>query len=279
MAGQLIVAATPIGNLSDVSERLANALQAADLVLAEDTRVSSRLLAALGVTAKLKSLHEHNEAKLQEQIRGWLADGDQLVMISDAGTPLISDPGYRTVRAVRGWGYPVIPIPGPSALTAALSVAGLATDRFTFHGFLSSKPKERRRQLEALGRRPETQVLFEASHRISACLGDALAVLGAHREAFLAREMTKKFEQYRFGNLATLVEQVEDGTIPARGEFVLVLAGAADAEADLEEASKVVACLLDELPASQAARLAARLTGVDRKRCYALAMASARENR
>ncbi len=279
MTGQLIVAATPIGNLSDVSERLAVALKEADLVLAEDTRVSARLLAALGVTAKLKSLHEHNEAKLQQQVRDWLAAGDRLMMISDAGTPLISDPGYRTVRAVRSWGYPVIPIPGPSALTAALSVAGLATDRFTFHGFLSSKTQERRRQLEALGRRPETQVLFEASHRISACIADASAVLGGNREAFVAREMTKKFEQYCFGSLETLAGQVEDGSIPAKGEFVLVIAGDVQAEADLEEAGRVVACLLEELPASQAARLAARLTGVDRKRCYALAMASGRENR
>ncbi len=279
MAGQLFVAATPIGNLSDVSDRLREVLDRAYRVLAEDTRVSARLLASMGIKAEMCSLHEHNESRVSEQVQGWLAQGHDLVLISDAGTPLISDPGYRAVRAARLAGYAVIPIVGPSAITAALSVAGLATDRFSFHGFVSSRRSERQRQLASLGRRAETQVLFESSHRIAACLEDAVAQIGAQREAFIAREMTKKFEQYRHGTLEQLAAEVASGEIPSKGEFVLIVSGDPDTSASEAQAASVVATLLEELPASQTARLAAKLTGIDRKRCYALAMAASEENR
>ncbi|MFK7955806.1 MAG: 16S rRNA (cytidine(1402)-2'-O)-methyltransferase [Lysobacterales bacterium] len=277
MTGQLFVAATPIGNLSDVSERLREVLASADRVLAEDTRVSSRLLASLNVRVEMTSLHEHNEDRMAQQVQNWLAAGHQLVMISDAGTPLISDPGYRAVRAARQAGFSVVPVPGPSAITAALSVAGLATDRFTFHGFLSSRRAERQRQLAELGRRPETQVLFESSHRIGACIGEALDQLGADREAFIAREMTKRFEQYCHGTLGSLCERLANGEIPAKGEFVLIVAGNAQLSASEAQAAQVVSMLLEELPASQAARIAAKLTGLGRKHCYALAMAASQE--
>ncbi len=277
MTGQLFVAATPIGNLSDVSERLHQVLASADKVLAEDTRVSSRLLAHLNVRVDMVSLHEHNEERMAQQVDSWLSAGQILVMISDAGTPLISDPGYRAVRAARQAGFSVVPVPGPSAITAALSVAGLATDRFTFHGFLSSRRAERQRQLAELGRRAETQVMFESSHRIDGCINDAVDQIGSDREAFIAREMTKRFEQYCHGTLGSLAAQVISGDIPAKGEFVLIVAGNSQLSASEAAAMQTVSTLLEELPASQVARIAAKLTGLGRKQCYALAMAASQE--
>ncbi|MEM9532938.1 MAG: 16S rRNA (cytidine(1402)-2'-O)-methyltransferase [Pseudomonadota bacterium] len=275
MSGQMYVAATPIGNLSDVSHRLLEVLEMADTVLAEDTRVTGRLLQHLGVRAQLTSVHEHNEAGQVDRVLQQLKAGATLVLVSDAGTPLISDPGFRLVRAAREADYAVIPVPGPSAVAAALSVSGLATDAFTFRGFPSAKSSERKRQYRTWGNEAPTQVVFESSHRISASLKDAAAVLGDERPAFLAREMTKAFEQYRAGTLSSLAAEVAAGDIPAKGEFVLLIAGAPAAQApDQARVAEVVATLRAELPASQAARLASRITGAPKRVCYDLAIAA-----
>lgn len=270
MTGCLYVAATPIGNLGDVSRRLAQVLSEADLVLAEDTRVSSRLLDHLGIERPMRSLHEHNETQAAAGLVSDLAEGRSMVLISDAGTPLISDPGYRLIAAARDAGCEVIPVPGPSAITAALSVAGLATDRFTFHGFLSARGGERRRQLAQLAERSETQVLFEACHRISALVSDAIEVLGGDRVGFVAREISKRHEQYVRASLADLKRRLDDGSVPARGEFVLLLAGAPESDQPQggPGAATVIATLAADLPHSQAARLAARLTGLSRRECF-----------
>lgn len=270
--GSLYVVATPIGNLEDLSPRARATLSACDRVAAEDTRHSGRLLNHCGIDRPLVSLHEHNEARATGELLKRLDGGERIALISDAGTPLISDPGYRLVREARARGIDVIPIPGPSALIAALSVAGLPTDAFLFSGFLPARARARRAALAALAGNASTLVFYESSHRIGAMLADCAGELGGERAAFIGREMTKLHEQYRAGRLDELRRAVDAGEIPARGEFVVIVGGCADPPGvDQERAAALIRVLLAELAPAQAARLAAAYTGLSRRECYALA--------
>lgn len=273
-AGVLYVVATPIGNRADISRRALEVLGKVAQVLAEDTRHSGALLRSLSITTPLLSLHEHNE---QAQIDGVLArlrEGHDLALISDAGTPLISDPGYRVVRAARQAGIAVVPVPGPSALITALSVAGLPTDRFVFEGFLPAKSAARRAQLQALAAEPRTLIFYEASHRIQECLADLAEIFGGQREAVIARELTKAFEQVQGGTLAELNAWLTADANRQRGEFVVLIAGAPPAEESEigAAARRVLEILLRDLPVKQAAALAAEITGARRNALYQLAL-------
>lgn len=271
----LWVIATPIGNLADLSPRAQRILGEVDLVICEDTRHSGRLLAAFGLQARLASLHEHNEERETPGLVARLEAGESMALVSDAGTPLLSDPGFRLVRAAATAGITISPVPGPSAILAALSVAGLPTDRFAFEGFLPARPAARRARLESLAGEPRTLVLFEAANRVAALLADAAATLGGERAATVARELTKLHETLYRGSLAELAERLAADPDAARGEVVVVIAGCVPAESgEGDEAllARVLPALLEELPPSRAAKLAAKLSGVPRRRAYELAL-------
>lgn len=269
--GHLYIVATPIGHLGDLSPRAAAVLRGVDAILAEDTRTSAVLLQHLGLQRPLIALHEHNERERVDGLLRRLQAGESLALISDAGTPLISDPGYVLVRAARETGLPVLAVPGPCALIAALSIAGLPTDRFRFVGFLPARSGARRTALEALRGETDTWVCYESSHRISECLDDLVDVLGGERPATLARELTKRFEQSVQRPLAELRDWLAEDPQRQRGEFVLVIAGAPPAGPDAAETDRLLKLLLTELPASRAARLAAEISGQPRKPLYARA--------
>lgn len=268
-AATLHVVATPIGNLGDLSPRAQQVLREVAAVCAEDTRRSGQLLAHFGIGTPLLALHEHNEQQLAERLVARLLGGEALALVSDAGTPLVSDPGYRLVRAARAAGVKVSPVPGPSALVAALSVAGLPSDRFTFEGFLPAKASARRERLAALAGESRTLVLYESSHRIEESLADLRAAFGDDRPAVLARELTKLFETVLDGTLADLHARVAADADQRKGEFVLVVQGVGeDADAKLAEGRRVHAILARQLPPSTAAKLAAEITGAPRKALY-----------
>ena len=268
-AATLHVVATPIGNLGDLSPRAQQVLREVAAVCAEDTRRSGQLLAHFGIGTPLLALHEHNEQQLAERLVARLLGGEALALVSDAGTPLVSDPGYRLVRAARAAGVKVSPVPGPSALVAALSVAGLPSDRFTFEGFLPAKASARRERLAALAGEPRTLVFYESSHRIEESLADLRAAFGDDRPAVLARELTKLFETVLDGTLADLHARVAADADQRKGEFVLVVQGMGeDADAKLAEGRRVHAILARQLPPSTAAKLAAEITGAPRKALY-----------
>lgn len=272
-SGALYVVATPIGNLEDISARALRVLREVDCIAAEDTRHTGRLLRHFDIDKPLFSLHEHNERGRLEQIVARLRKGQSVALVSDAGTPLISDPGFPLVRELRRQGLPVIPIPGPSSLLAALSVAGLPTDRFVFEGFLPAKTAARRERLRALAREERTLVFFEASHRIAETLADLAAEFGGERPAVIARELTKRFEEIQGAPIGDLVMWLEVDVNRQRGEFVLVVQGAAAAsEADTPENRRLLAALLSELPVSRAVVVAAKLTGLRKKPLYDLAL-------
>jgi 16S rRNA (cytidine1402-2'-O)-methyltransferase len=267
--GTLYVVATPIGNLEDLSPRARRTLAECDAVLAEDTRHTRQLLAHCGLERPLLALHEHNEAQQFPALVTQLREGRNLALVSDAGTPLISDPGFRLVRAAREAGIRVSPVPGPCAAIAALSAAGLASDRFVFEGFLPPKSAARRARLLELRDEARTLVLYESSHRIEDCLDDAVAVLGGERRAVLAREISKRFETLLDGSLAALRERLRADPDQRRGEFVLLLEGAAESvDAALGEGRRLYALLSQHLPPSQAAKLAAEFSGAPRKALY-----------
>ncbi|KFN51292.1 hypothetical protein P873_03225 [Arenimonas composti TR7-09 = DSM 18010] len=268
-AGTLYVVATPIGNLADISARAREVLAGVDAICAEDTRHTRQLLQALGIDRPLVALHEHNEdaaaAKLVERLRA----GERLALVSDAGTPLVSDPGYRFVRAARAAGMKVSPLPGACAAIAALSVAGLPSDRFCFEGFLPAKAAARRERLAALVGEPRTLVFYESAHRIGEALADLIAVFGGEREAVLARELTKLFETVLGDSLAELAARVAADPDQRRGEFVLVVRGNHDdADARLREGRRLYTKLCEHLKPSVAAKLAAELSGAPRKALY-----------
>jgi 16S rRNA (cytidine1402-2'-O)-methyltransferase len=278
-AGRLDIVATPIGNLGDLSPRAREALAAADVVAAEDTRRTGQLLSAIGVQRPLLSLHAHNERERAAGLLERLARGEVVALVSDAGTPLLSDPGYDLVRRAVAAGHQVRAIPGPTAIAAALSVAGLATDRFCFEGFLPSRSGERSERLAALAREPRTIVLFETPHRIAEALQDAARVLGAGRAAVVARELTKIYETIYRGTLGELAARAAAEPDFTRGEITLVIAGAVPDEsgaaaAGVDEAAleKLLRAALEHLPASKAAALATAATGVPRKLAYELAV-------
>ncbi len=277
--GTLYVVATPLGNLRDITLHALDVLKSADLVAAEDTRVTQTLLAAYGIRARLTALHGHNERIAGERLLDELRAGRSVALVSDAGTPAISDPGAWLVRAARSAGLPVEPVPGPSAVATALSAAGLEAEHWLFHGFLPARPKARRQALEALRDLPYTLVFYEAPHRVQECLADLAAVLGGQRRLTVARELTKRFEQVQELALGEAAEWLAADPNRSRGEFVLLVEGAPQAqETDAAEARRVLDSLLEELPPSQAARLAARLTGRGRDELYAWAVRAERSS-
>lgn len=268
-AGRLHVVATPIGNLDDLSPRALRTLREVAVIAAEDTRHTQQLLAANGVRGHLLALHEHNEAQQLDALLARLAGGEDVALVSDAGTPLISDPGFRLVRAAREAGIDVSPVPGPCAAIAALSVAGLPSDRFVFEGFLPAKPGARREHLRRLANETRTLVFYESAHRIEESLADMAACFDDQRRAVLARELTKRFETVLDGTLAALFERVARDPDQRRGEFVVIVAGAEpDAEHALREGRRLYAALVAHLPPSTAARVAAELSGAPRKALY-----------
>jgi len=267
----LYVVATPIGNLEDITYRAVRILSEVDLIAAEDTRHSRVLLTHYGIATPMQAFHEHNETQLEGRILERLAQGQSVALVSDAGTPLLSDPGFRLVRAAREAGLPVFVVPGPSAVTAALSVAGLPTDRFAFEGFLPVKSAARKKRLGELGQESRTLVFFESSHRIEAALADMAEVFGAGRQAAVCRELTKKFETVLRGPLSELHGELTRDPNQGRGEFVVIVGGhESGADAALADAHRMALALLEFLPASQAARVAAQLNGVPRRAVYEL---------
>ena len=268
----LYVVATPIGNLKDITRRAIEVLAAVDRVAAEDTRVAGQLLAHLGIAKPLLAVHQHNEEAGAEKILAALARGESVALVTDAGTPGVSDPGARVVRRVRAAGFRVVPIPGPSALTAALSVAGLTQPQVLFYGFLPAKPAERRAVLESLKRLPYALAFYESPHRIRDTLEDLATILGEGREVIIGRELTKLFEEIHVGPLGEAVAWLTADSNRSRGEFVLIVSGSKEEAVEEALARRVLEILLAELPASQAARLAAAITGVSRKILYAAAV-------
>ncbi len=274
----LYVVATPIGNLGDVTQRAVETLAGADVVAAEDTRVTRGLLSHLGIQSKLVAVHAHNERAGAERVIAWLAEGKRVAFVSDAGTPAVSDPGAALVAAVRAAGHKVIPVPGPSALTAALSAAGIEADGVVFAGFLPAKGTERRERLARLAASPWSIVLFESPHRIAATLADLHAALG-ERDIVIARELTKKFETIARVPLAEARAWVEADPDRQRGEFVLVIEGRAVEVGSKIDPKAVLETLLAELPVKQAVALAVKLTGGKRNELYAAALELKQGNR
>jgi 16S rRNA (cytidine1402-2'-O)-methyltransferase len=272
--GRLEVVATPIGNMGDVSDRAREALANADLIAAEDTRRTLGLLQHLGLAKPLLSLHAHNETQRLPEVLARLAQGARVVLVSDAGTPLLSDPGFELVRAAVAQGIAVGVVPGPSAITAALALAGLPVDRFCFEGFLPAAGRERRAQLAALATETRTMVFFEAPHRIAASLVDLSTQFGAERPAVIARELTKLHETVYRGTLAQLCGVAAQDPNLQRGEITLVVQGAAPLAtgADLGLMRRALELLLPELPPGKAAAIAAQLAGGRRSEAYDLAM-------
>ena len=267
--GTLHVVATPIGNLGDLSARALATLGAVDAICAEDTRHTRQLLSHFGLERPLLALHQHNEDAQAAQLVRRLLAGDSLALVSDAGTPLVSDPGFRLVRAAREAGVRVSPVPGACAAIAALSVAGLPSDRFVFEGFLPAKGGARRERLARLAAEPRTLMFYESAHRIEETLLDMAAAFGPERPAVLARELTKLFETVLDGPLAELLARVQADPNQRRGEFVVIVEGAGeDADARVTEGRRLYARLVEHLPPSTAAKLAADLSGAPRKALY-----------
>lgn len=271
---ELYVVATPIGNLSDISARAIETLKQVDLIACEDTRHSVRLLNHLGINKPLLSYHDHNESEQTQNLIGKLQEGVRVALISDAGTPLISDPGYQLVRQAQENDIKVIPLPGPCALIAALSASGLPSDRFVFEGFLPAKHQGRVECFEKLKHETRTLIFYESTHRIMASLEDMAAVFGGERHAVIARELTKAFETLRGAPLSELVEWVNHDANQRKGEVVLLVRGAEvqDSDETRVETEKVLAVLLEELPVKQAAQLAAKITGGKKNALYQMAL-------
>jgi len=265
----LYVVATPIGNFGDISHRALEVLQGVDLIAAEDTRHSQRLLQHFSITTPVVAYHDHSDGRAADKIVNCLAAGGAVALVSDAGTPLISDPGYRLVRAVQDQGHRVRPVPGACAAIAALSVSGLATDRFLFEGFLPARAGTRENRLKALSNESATLIFYEAPHRIKACLAAMLDVFGSNREAVIAREISKTFETIRRGGLAELLDFVSGDSNQQRGEIVLLVEGNKERESELDESTAaLVRRLAEELPAKRAAAVVADLTGLRKKQLY-----------
>jgi 16S rRNA (cytidine1402-2'-O)-methyltransferase len=265
----LYVVATPIGNLEDISYRAVRILAEVDLIAAEDTRHSRVLLSHYAISTPMQALHEHNEEQAAAGLLERIKNGEAIALISDAGTPLISDPGYRLVCAAREADLPVFAVPGPSAITAALSVAGLPPDRFAFEGFLPSKPAARKKKLQELVSESRTLVFFESSHRIEATIQDMAEIFGENRLVAVCRELSKKFETVLRSPLIEIMQQLAEDKNQTRGEFVIIVNGyEGNEDQALLNAHSVALELLEYLPASQAARVAAKLNDVPRRQVY-----------
>jgi 16S rRNA (cytidine1402-2'-O)-methyltransferase len=279
--GTLFVVATPIGNLRDLSPRATEVLREADVLLAEDTRHTQQLLHACAIDRDggLESLHEHNERERVAGLVERLLRGSDMALVSDAGTPLMSDPGALLVSAAASAGVPIVAVPGPCAAIAALSIAALPAERFAFEGFLPAKASARRRRLAALAAETRTLVFYEAPHRLPESLEDLAAAFGGERAAVVAREITKKFETVYRGTLASLAQRAAQDADMSRGEIVIVVHGSAVLESDDQGAAaaeSVLRALLEDLPVSQAAKIAARITGRGRSELYERALAITR---
>lgn len=271
----LYIVATPIGNLQDLSPRGQAILREVDLIAAEDTQHSRRLLNYFGITTPLQSLHEHNEKHILPQLIKRLCHGESLALISDAGTPTISDPGHQLVQAVHTEHFPVIAIPGPCALISALSVSGFPTDHFVFDGFLPAKTSARRHRLQELAEESRTLTFYEAPHRLMESLNDMVEIFGAERMAVLAKELTKVFETVYRATLAKIVEWLNERPERQQGEFVIVIQGAAIQPKVVDaEVARIFHQLREELPLNQAARLTSKLTGVSKNTLYQLGLKS-----
>lgn len=270
--GVLYVVATPIGNLSDLSPRGAEILRRVDGIACEDTRHSGRLLKEIDARAPLTALHEHNERKQAPKLLARLREGERIALISDAGTPLLSDPGFHLVGEARRAGIRVVPVPGPNAAVSALSAAGLPTDRFVFEGFLPASGAARRKRLRELRDEPRTLVFYEAPHRIDATLADMAEIMGRERHAAIARELTKTFETIHDAPLGELLAWLRADANQSKGEFVVLLHGAPERDEDEARTDQVLRVLLTELPVKQAAALAAKITGVKKNHLYQQAL-------
>ena len=270
MTGTLFIVATPIGNLDDITFRAVQVLKSVDIVLAEDTRHSKKLLLHLDISKTIRAFHEHNEREKTKAIIGEIRSGKSIALISDAGTPLISDPGYFLVAQAKKEGLKVVPIPGPSALITALSASGLASDSFTFLGFLPSKQTARVKLLKSLVGRTETSIFYESPKRILATLTDMYRIFGDSREVCLSKELTKVFETIKTGSIPYLIDYLTIDQNHQKGEFVILISATdkidiAEAEAQLDS---LLPILCAEMGASKAAKLAAKITGIDKKQCY-----------
>jgi 16S rRNA (cytidine1402-2'-O)-methyltransferase len=273
MPGTLYVVATPIGNLGDLTPRAREVLASVALIAAEDTRHTRQLLQTCGIGTALTSLHEHNEAQKSAELVARLAQGESIALVSDAGTPLVSDPGFDLVAAARQQGIAVVAVPGACAAIAALSVAGLPTNRFVFEGFLPAKAAARSERLRQLASEERTLIFYEAPHRLAEVLRDMVETFGAERRASISRELTKRFETTYSGTLAELSAAAGRDSDMARGEIVIVVSGATIAGAALEfDAAVLLRALLRELSPSQAAKIAAHLTGGKRSELYEAAL-------
>lgn len=275
MRASLYIVATPIGNLADLSQRALDVLRSVDLIAAEDTRHSARLLQAHGIQTPMQALHEHNEMQRSGALLDQIDAGRSIALISDAGTPLISDPGYTLVRAAHQRGIRVVPIPGACAAITALSVAGLPSDRFCFEGFLPAKAGAREQRLQTLRTEPRTLIFYEAPHRIEAALEALVQVFGEARAATLARELTKTYETIVQADLATLLALVRNDADQRKGEFVLVVQGCPDPEpgrVQAQDDETLLRVLLEYLPLKQAAAAAARLSGGRKNQLYELGL-------
>jgi 16S rRNA (cytidine1402-2'-O)-methyltransferase len=270
--GRLYVVATPIGNLSDLSARARQALEEADLIAAEDTRHTLGMLQVIGIAKPMVSLHAYNEGQRVPDLLERLGAGEVIALVSDAGTPLLSDPGFELVSAAAGAGFEVRAIPGPSAITAALAVAGLPTSRFCFEGFLPSRSRERRAELARLAGETRTLVFFEAPHRIAQMLADLVSEFGGERQAVVARELTKTHETIYRGKLSELAQQAASDANFQRGEITLVVRGSEEVPStvDSQLLKRAVELLAKELPPGRAASIAAQLTGASRSEAYEL---------
>ncbi|MEK9807715.1 MAG: 16S rRNA (cytidine(1402)-2'-O)-methyltransferase [Halieaceae bacterium] len=279
MEAALYIVPTPIGNLSDISQRAIDVLRQATLIAAEDTRHSQVLLSHLGISTPMVAHHEHSTAGALSKLLDRLRQGESVALISDAGTPLVSDPGYRLVREVQDAGLPVVPIPGPCSLITALCASGLPTNRFYFEGFLPAKSVQRRRRLEALAELEVTLIVLEAPHRVAETLQDMLAIFGSEREVTLARELTKSFETIRRLPLEKMWSWVTDDVNQQRGELVLLLGPPAKQSATTvtEGALRILRLLSEELPPRKASALTAEITGARARDLYNLLMLEKRE--
>ena len=274
MTGTLFIVATPIGNLDDITFRAFEVLKSVDFVLAEDTRHSKKLLSHLDISKRIRAFHEHNEREKTKAIISEIYSGKSIALISDAGTPLISDPGYFLVAQAKKEGLKVVPIPGPTALITALSASGLASDSFTFLGFLPSKQTARIKLLTGLAGRTETIIFYESPKRVLATLTDMQTIFGDSREVCLAKELTKAFETIHTGSIPNLIEYLTIDQNHQKGEFVILIS--ATNKIDLAEAEiqldSLLPILCAEMGTSKAAKIAAKITGIDKKKCYKRAM-------